>query len=333
MHAAALRDLTEAAVASQDPVALSRDVMPALLRLSGADDGAIFHFAPGGARFHYGNNTTLWKSKAGIEWFEKHAATDAHFVANARRNLLIDRATEQVSARDAEPVLSEFYGPLGLRDWLITRFGETPVGHVGHAGVILFRRERGAWSSKEESAFLPINELLASTVQRIETARSDFALFHALLAEVVTGIHVLFDASGDVRWMSTEATYHFALTPLSRLPHGVRAAAMALASSRGAAVSRIVSDPHVVALRRMGVGDETYVLARFSSPRGSNELSRREREVVELIMKGHHPKLIAHDLGIAHATVRVLLARAMAKLGAKSSRDLAAPSSRVRVPR
>jgi DNA-binding CsgD family transcriptional regulator len=51
-------------------------------------------------------------------------------------------------------------------------------------------------------------------------------------------------------------------------------------------------------------------------------LSPRERELVTLAAAGKTNKEIAHEIGLAHATVRVLLARAAAKLGAKSRREL-----------
>ena len=44
-------------------------------------------------------------------------------------------------------------------------------------------------------------------------------------------------------------------------------------------------------------------------------LSPREREIVALTSGGLTPKEVAFELGVAHATVRVLIARAMRKLG------------------
>lgn len=55
-----------------------------------------------------------------------------------------------------------------------------------------------------------------------------------------------------------------------------------------------------------------YVVARANrvTEQGNEALTPRERQVVALSELGHHPKLIAYELGIAHSTVRVLLARA-----------------------
>ncbi len=51
-------------------------------------------------------------------------------------------------------------------------------------------------------------------------------------------------------------------------------------------------------------------------------LTDREYQVVAFLTLGHSTKLIAYELGIAPSTVRVLLGRAAAKLGAKSREEL-----------
>jgi DNA-binding CsgD family transcriptional regulator len=57
---------------------------------------------------------------------------------------------------------------------------------------------------------------------------------------------------------------------------------------------------------------------------GLEALTAREREVVHRAMAGNSNKTIAYDLGIADATVRVLLWRAYGKVGVRSRRDLIA---------
>jgi DNA-binding CsgD family transcriptional regulator len=57
---------------------------------------------------------------------------------------------------------------------------------------------------------------------------------------------------------------------------------------------------------------------------GQRGLTPRERDVVERVMRGWSNKVIAFDLGIAHATVRVLLHRVMLKIGVQSRGDLEA---------
>lgn len=75
---------------------------------------------------------------------------------------------------------------------------------------------------------------------------------------------------------------------------------------------------------------ERYVVARENAPRatGPAALSARERQVACLAALGRHNKLIAYELGLAPSTVRVLLARAAAKLEVS---DRASLVNRVRV--
>jgi DNA-binding CsgD family transcriptional regulator len=62
-----------------------------------------------------------------------------------------------------------------------------------------------------------------------------------------------------------------------------------------------------------------YILARANEPVPViDRLTSRERQVSALAALGHHTKLIAYELGIADATVRVLLARAQRRVGAKT---------------
>jgi two-component system, LuxR family, response regulator FixJ len=55
---------------------------------------------------------------------------------------------------------------------------------------------------------------------------------------------------------------------------------------------------------------------------GIEGLTARERQVVALALNGVDNKVIAYDLGLAHSTVRVLIARAALKLGARSRHEL-----------
>jgi DNA-binding CsgD family transcriptional regulator len=73
-----------------------------------------------------------------------------------------------------------------------------------------------------------------------------------------------------------------------------------------------------------------FVVARRNEPGAVtlDVLSARERQVVSYVAFGHTNKLIAYELGISHSTVRVLLARAAAKLGVPSRGDLARLAAR-----
>jgi DNA-binding CsgD family transcriptional regulator len=67
-----------------------------------------------------------------------------------------------------------------------------------------------------------------------------------------------------------------------------------------------------------------YIVARENEPLapGPDALTAREKQVIGYAKLGHHNKLIAYELGIADSTVRVLLARAAAKLGVRTRDDL-----------
>jgi len=67
-----------------------------------------------------------------------------------------------------------------------------------------------------------------------------------------------------------------------------------------------------------------YVLARRNDVEapGLEALTPRERQVLAHAALGHDNKMIAYELGLAHSTVRVLLARAAAKLGARTREEL-----------
>jgi DNA-binding CsgD family transcriptional regulator len=73
-------------------------------------------------------------------------------------------------------------------------------------------------------------------------------------------------------------------------------------------------------------GGQRYVLARENAPKPLPlaPLSPREQQVVALAALGRTNKLIAYELGLAHSTVRVLMARASVKLGTTTRSDLIA---------
>jgi DNA-binding CsgD family transcriptional regulator len=73
-----------------------------------------------------------------------------------------------------------------------------------------------------------------------------------------------------------------------------------------------------------------YILALENAQpvSGVRALSPREREVLTRALEGSDNKVIAYDLGISHATVRVLMARAASKLGVRTRSELVAKFSR-----
>jgi DNA-binding CsgD family transcriptional regulator len=65
-----------------------------------------------------------------------------------------------------------------------------------------------------------------------------------------------------------------------------------------------------------------YIVAREDAPRGVSSLSNRERAIVTSLASGYTTKETAYALGISDATVRVLLSRAVTKLGAGTRAEL-----------
>lgn len=77
-----------------------------------------------------------------------------------------------------------------------------------------------------------------------------------------------------------------------------------------------------------------YILAvenREPAP-GFHLLSVREREVIRQALLGRDNKAIAYEMGLAQSTVRVLMARAAVKVGARSRRDLLHKAMKVQTP-
>ncbi|MEZ4263689.1 MAG: LuxR C-terminal-related transcriptional regulator [Polyangiaceae bacterium] len=76
---------------------------------------------------------------------------------------------------------------------------------------------------------------------------------------------------------------------------------------------------------RFEEGGRRYILAYGNaSPAGPSpeSFTDREREIVDLAMLGHSPKLIAYELGLSPSTVRVHLANASRKLGVRTRAEL-----------
>lgn len=62
--------------------------------------------------------------------------------------------------------------------------------------------------------------------------------------------------------------------------------------------------------------------AAKEGPFAGAQLSDRERQVMALMIQGHHNRRIATELGISHRTVEIHKARVMEKMGVKSLVDL-----------
>lgn len=89
---------------------------------------------------------------------------------------------------------------------------------------------------------------------------------------------------------------------------------------------RVLVDRRWTLLDRFDRDGAQYVIARRNDApaKGPSALTKRERQVLSHVALGHENKMIGYILGVSHATVRVLVARAAAKLGARTREDLIA---------
>ncbi len=76
-------------------------------------------------------------------------------------------------------------------------------------------------------------------------------------------------------------------------------------------------------VEQVDIGGARYVVARRHDAHDSlDDLTTREAQVLALGALGHTTKMIAFELGVADSTVRVLFARARAKLGVRTRSEL-----------
>ena len=74
---------------------------------------------------------------------------------------------------------------------------------------------------------------------------------------------------------------------------------------------------------RARIASESCMAPSVSGPQAAGEqLSERERQVMELMMQGLHNRRIAEKLGISHRTVEIHKARVMEKMGVKNLVEL-----------
>jgi DNA-binding NarL/FixJ family response regulator len=71
------------------------------------------------------------------------------------------------------------------------------------------------------------------------------------------------------------------------------------------------------ALRQVADGAQAFDPRHPQRPRGQAALSPREREVLRRVAAGETNRAIAAELGVSGETVKTLLARTYAKLGAR----------------
>jgi two-component system, LuxR family, response regulator FixJ len=107
----------------------------------------------------------------------------------------------------------------------------------------------------------------------------------------------------------------------------VDAAVVAMKAGATDVVTKPIDNEHLVRLVREALRHDIHIGAvedgrRPVEVRGFSQLTRREREVLQLITNGQSNKEAGRELGISPRTIEVHRARVMEKLGARNTADL-----------
>jgi len=118
-------------------------------------------------------------------------------------------------------------------------------------------------------------------------------------------------------------------TPVFMLENrpAIEAAVAAMKAGAADVLTKPIDNEHLVGLVRDALRQDVHVTAvqagrRAIEVRGFAQLTRREREVLQLITNGQSNKEAGRELGISPRTIEVHRARVMEKLGAKNTADL-----------
>jgi two-component system response regulator FixJ len=107
----------------------------------------------------------------------------------------------------------------------------------------------------------------------------------------------------------------------------VEAAVVAMKSGATDVITKPIDNEQLVRLVREALRQDIHIGAvedgrRPVEVRGFSQLTRREREVLQLITNGQSNKEAGRELGISPRTIEVHRARVMEKLGARNTADL-----------
>jgi len=243
------------------------------------------------------------------------AQMPARFIENARNDQACTLATEIPGFEDFTAV-PEHLHPVGAHDVLGINVRD-PTGVGCYLGAPLPRTGSLTPTRRATWARVAAHVAAAFRIQRRFTSRQPDPLH---------GAEAILDAGGKI---------HHATGPaeLTSAREALRTATAAMEKAR-TKLGR--DDPEramdawkgLVAARWSLVehfehDGKRYILACRNDPdvAGPSSLSRREQQILGYAVLGHETKLIAYELGISDSTVRVLLARATAKLGVRSRKE------------
>lgn len=231
----------------------------------------------------------------------------------------------EVPGYEGHPGVLEVFHPAGIRDVLVIN-ARDPIGVGCWIGAPLrsLRRlapaERDRWGriAAHLRSALRLRLRLAQAPQLATRPGGDTMPLGAKEA--------VFTPDGKIEHITADAE-----TSRAALRDAVLAIERARGTLRGDPDRALPSWKALVQARwtlvdELAVGGQRYVLARSNEMTsvGVQSLTPRERQVAACIAMGNTNKEAAYELGLSHSTVRVLVARACAKLGAKSRTDLIA---------
>jgi DNA-binding NarL/FixJ family response regulator len=189
---------------------------------------------------------------------------------------------------------------------------------------------QGCWLGSPHSSRVPIPDDLHLTLTRLArhlAAAHRLRRRHPQTAIAPNAAEAILADSGDIQHaegVARESTNQAALKRAARTMDAVRSRRKGIDPRQG-----IRDWPSLIVKRWTFVehfesDGKRFLLAmeNRTKPASLDLLSDREREVVLQALGGHDNKVIANALGLAHSTVRVLLSRAAAKVGARSRGEL-----------
>jgi len=259
----------------------------------------------------------------GTRWLQRAAAGfTPTYVATSFRSLLVGNCTRALRTPELVPFLQAMSG-LGFPD----HYAVNGLDPTGPGVIVVFWNRRVAEPDAGETPILRrlAHHLGAAHRVRRRLRSSRESTIGSAAAELTDGAEAIIDRRrGQIVHAVGAAKQRAAQADL-----------METVAARDQAHRRTDVDA-VTGLRRwtpltnarwslVDEGDGArHIVARDNRARvrGLRSLSDRERQVVTHLAIGMSTKEMAYALGIADVTVRVLLARATSKLGARSRSDL-----------
>ncbi|MBX3192378.1 MAG: hypothetical protein KF819_35635 [Labilithrix sp.] len=246
---------------------------------------------------------------------------DSSYDAYVRRSWIARAAmmASETPGFETHPGVLEVFNPVGIRDLMV-------VNCLDPIGV-------GCWIGAPRAALGRLDDGDRERWNRVAAhVRSSLRL----RLRLATGVATEPEASGHAEAVLTRDG---GVVDLRGAAEDARAALCDAVRDLGRARGELRHDPDralpswpaLVRARWTLVEDfhadgQRYILARTNAlhTKPIDRLSQRERQVVACLSMGMTNKEAAYELGLSHSTVRVLVSRASAKLGAKAREDLVA---------